>query len=99
MGTEIRQFTSIKDIVDYTSNQILQNKALYEDYSQWLGTLLRDFEKAHEDEEWYKKTAAIQKTLKSQSKQPPAKSSNEKKSKGNLKNLQSSNTVWRSRES
>ena len=82
MGTEIRQFTSIKDIVDYTSNQILQNKALYEDYSQWLGTLLRDFEKAHEDEEWYKKTAAIQKTLKSQSKQPPAKSSNEKKSKG-----------------
>jgi hypothetical protein len=79
MGTEIRQFTSIKDIVDYTSNQILQNKALFEDYSQWLGTLLRDFEKDHKDEEWYKKTAAIQKTLKSQTKQPPAKSSNEKK--------------------
>jgi len=82
MGTEIRQFTSIKDIVDYTSNQILQNKALFEDYSQWLGTLLRDFEKNHKDEEWYKKTAAIQKTLKSQSKQPQTKSSNDKKSKG-----------------
>ena len=82
MGTEIRQFTSIKDIVDYTTNQISQNKALFEDYSQWLGTLLRDFEKDHKDEEWYKKTAAIQKTLKSQSKQPPVKSSNEKKAKG-----------------
>jgi len=82
MGTEIRQFTSIKDIVDYTSNQISQNKALFEDYSQWLGTLLRDFEKENKDEEWYKKTLAIQKTLKSQTKQPPAKSSNEKKQKG-----------------
>ncbi len=56
MGTEIRQFTSIKDIVDYTSNQISQNKSLFEDYSQWLGTLLRDFEKENKDEEWYKKT-------------------------------------------
>jgi hypothetical protein len=82
MGTEIRQFTSIKEIVDYTSNQILQNKSLFEDYSQWLGTLLRDFEKDNKDEEWYKKTATIQKSLKSQSKQPPAKSSNGKKAKG-----------------
>jgi hypothetical protein len=82
MGTEIRQFTSIKEIVDYTSNQILQNKSLFEDYSQWLGTLLRDFEKDNKDEEWYKKTATIQKNLKSQSKQPPAKSSNDKKAKG-----------------
>ena len=82
MGTEIRQFTSIKEIVDYTSNQILQNKALFEDYSQWLGTLLRDFEKDNKDEEWYKKTAAIQKSLKSQSKQPPAKSTSNKKAKG-----------------
>ena len=81
MGTEIRQFTTIKDIVDYASNQISQNKALFEDYSQWLGTLLRDFEKDHKDEEWYKKTAIIQKNLKSQSKQPP-KSYNDKKTKG-----------------
>ena len=77
MGTEIRQFTSIKDIVDFTSNQILQSKSLFEDYSQWLGTLLRDFESDHKNDEWYQKTAAIQKNLKSQSKQPPEKSSNE----------------------
>ena len=81
MGTEIRQFTSIKEIVDFTTNQILQNKSLFEDYSQWLGTLLRDFEKDHKDDEWYKKTAAIQKTLKSQSKQPPAKSPKIRKQK------------------
>ena len=93
MGTEIRQFTSIKDIVDYTSNQISQNKALFEDYSQWLGTLLRDFEKAHKDEEWYKKTTAIQKTLKSQSKQPPTKSSSEKKPKGK-KGKGEEESVW-----
>ena len=81
MGTEIRQFTSIKDIVDFISNQILQNKSLFEDYSQWLGTLLRDFESNHKNDEWYQKTAAIQKNLKSQSKQPQEKSSSTKKTK------------------
>jgi hypothetical protein len=82
MGTEIRQFTSIKEIVDYTSNQLLQNKSLFEDYSQWLGTLLRDFESDHKNDEWYQKTAAIQKNLRSQSKQPPPKSPSDKKTKG-----------------
>ena len=82
MGTEIRQFTSIKDMVDYTSNQILQNKSLLEDYSQWLGTLLRDFEKDHKDDEWYKKTAIIQKTLRNQSKQPSSKPPDANKAKG-----------------
>jgi hypothetical protein len=81
MGTEIRQFTSIKDVVDFVTNQILQNKSLFEDYSQWLGTLLRDFESDHRNDEWYQKTAAIQKNLNSQSKQPPEKSSGNKKAK------------------
>jgi hypothetical protein len=81
MGTEIRQFTSIKDIVDFVSNQILQNKSLFEDYSQWLGTLLRDFESNHKNDEWYQKTASIQKSLKNQSKQPPEKSPSNKKTK------------------
>lgn len=82
MGTEIRSFSSLKDIVDFSASQVSQYKSLFEDYSQWLGTLLRDFEKTHKDEEWYKKTAALQKTLKSQSKQVPEKSSKDKKSKG-----------------
>jgi hypothetical protein len=88
--TEIRQFTSIKDIVDYVSNQIAQQKALFDDYSQWLGTLLRDFEKDHKNDEWYQKTAAIQKTLKNKSKQPAPKSSKDKKAKGKGEN----ESIW-----
>jgi hypothetical protein len=82
LGTEIRSFNSLKDIIDFSTSQSSQYKSLFEDYSQWLGTLLRDFEKTHKDEEWYRKTAAIQKTLKSQSKQVPEKSSKDKKAKG-----------------
>ncbi|HUK85400.1 MAG TPA: hypothetical protein VLU95_06030 [Candidatus Acidoferrum sp.] len=70
MGTEIRTFTSLKEITEFLSNQTLQYRSLFEDYSQWLGTLLRDFESAHKNEEWYQKSAALQKGLKSQSKKP-----------------------------
>lgn len=69
-GTEIRTFTSLKDLTDYLANQTLQYRALYEDYSQWLGTLLRDFEGAHKNDEWFQKSAVLQKTLRSQSKKP-----------------------------
>jgi len=69
-GTEIRTFASLKDITEFITNQTLQYRALFEDYSQWLGTLLRDFEGAHKNEEWYQKSVALQKTLRSQSKKP-----------------------------
>jgi hypothetical protein len=69
-GTEIRTFTSLKDITEFLANQTLQYRVLFEDYSQWLGTLLRDFEGAHKNEEWYQKSAALQKNLRSQSKKP-----------------------------
>ncbi len=69
-------------MADFSASRASQYKALFEDYSQWLGTLLRDFEKTHKDEEWYKKIATLQKTLKSQSKQVPEKNSKDKKSKG-----------------
>ncbi|MGD0203150.1 MAG: hypothetical protein ABSC20_04510 [Candidatus Bathyarchaeia archaeon] len=69
-GTEIRTFTSLKDLTEFLANQTLQYRALFEDYSQWLGTLLRDFEDAHKNEEWYQKSAALQKNLRSQSKKP-----------------------------
>ena len=70
LGTEIRTFTSLKEITEYLTNQTQQYCALYEDYSQWLGTLLRDFESAHKNEEWYQKSAALQKNLKNQAKKP-----------------------------
>ena len=68
MGTEIRTFTSLKELTEYLANQTFQYRALFEDYSQWLGSLLRDFEAAHKNEEWYEKSAALQKNLRGQSK-------------------------------
>lgn len=70
MGTEIRTFTSLKDLTEYLTNQTVQYRALYEDYSQWLGTLLRDLESTYKNDEWYQKSAVLQKNLKSQSKKP-----------------------------
>ena len=63
MGTEIHTFTSLKELTEFLANQTSQYRALYEDYSQWLGTLLRDFESAHKNEDWYQKSAALQKNL------------------------------------
>ena len=68
MGTEIRTFTSLKDITEFLANQTSQYKALFEDYSQWLGTVLRDAESTHKNEEWYQKSAAPTKSPKSPSK-------------------------------
>ena len=70
MGTEIRTFTSLKELTEFLTNQTIQYQSIFEDYSQWLGTLLRDFENTHKNEEWYQKSAALQKTLRAQSKKP-----------------------------
>jgi hypothetical protein len=79
LGTEIRTFTSLKDITEFLANQTSQYKALFEDYSQWLGTVLRDAESKHKSEEWFQKSAALQKTLKSQVKKPPETDKTKKK--------------------
>jgi hypothetical protein len=71
LGTEIHTFTSLKEISEYITNQTFQYKSLFDDYSQWLGLLLRDFESAHKNEEWYQKSAALQKNLRGQSKKTP----------------------------
>ncbi len=64
LSTEIRTFYSIKEVRENIETQIAQDKALQEDYSQWLGTLLRKPE-SDKDHEWVKKTAELQKVLKS----------------------------------
>ena len=79
MGTEIRTFTSIKDLTEYLVSQSVQYKALYEDYSQWLGTLLRDLEGTHKSDEWFQKSTTLQKNLKAVSKKPPESSEKGKK--------------------
>ena len=64
LGTEIHTFTSLKDLTEYLAIQTSQYKALFEDYSQWLGSVLRDCESSHKSDEWFQKSAALQKTLK-----------------------------------
>jgi len=70
VGTEIRTFGSLKELSEFLANQTIQYKALFEDYSQWLGSLLRDFESAHKNDAWFQKMAVLQKNLKVQSKKP-----------------------------
>jgi hypothetical protein len=82
LGTEIRTFTSLKDISEFLVNQTSQYKALYEDYSQWLGSVLRDAEAKHKGEEWFQKSAAAQKVLKTQVKKPAEADKSKKGGKG-----------------
>jgi hypothetical protein len=82
LETEIRTFTSLKDITEFLANQTSQYKLLFEDYSQWLGSVLRDAEGKHKSEEWFQKSAALQKTLKTQAKKPPETDKSKKGGKG-----------------
>jgi hypothetical protein len=61
--TEIRTFYSLKEIRECIEAEISQYKLLYEDYSQWLGSLLRNPESA-KNQDWAKKTAELQRVLK-----------------------------------
>jgi len=60
--TEIRTFYSLKEIREGIEAEINQYKLLLEDYSQWLGSLLRNPESS-KDQERVKKTAELQKVL------------------------------------
>jgi hypothetical protein len=44
--------------------EIMQYEAVADEYSQWLGSFLRDMEATHGDEEWFKELSALQKSLK-----------------------------------
>jgi len=63
-ATEIRTFYSIKEIREMVEAEISQHKTLLEDYSQWLGTLLRNPESS-KNPEWAKRVSELQKVLKS----------------------------------
>ena len=89
MGTEIRTFATLKELGDYLAGHMDQYKMLYEDYSQWLGSLLRSCEETHKNEEWYQNSAALQKNLAGAKKKTTGKS---EKKKGKGKKRESS--VW-----
>lgn len=83
LGTEIRTFSTLKELSDYLVDHLDQYKMLYEDYSQWLGSLLRDCEEKHKNEEWYKNSAALQKSLAGAKAKTPAKTTKKGKGKKN----------------
>jgi hypothetical protein len=62
--TEIRTFYSLKEIRENVEAELGQYEVLLEDYSQWLGSILRN-PTSSKDPEWNKKTAELQKVLKS----------------------------------
>jgi hypothetical protein len=63
-STEIRTFYSLKEIREIIETGISQHKSLLEDYSQWLGSLLRNPEPS-KNQEKTKTVAELQKILKS----------------------------------
>jgi hypothetical protein len=92
VGTEIRTFNSLKDISEYLLDQTGQYTGLFEDYSQWLGSLLRSCEEDHKNDDWYQKSAALQKTLKAPAKKGPEPKGSGKK--GGAKGKGSETPGW-----
>jgi len=62
--TEIRSFYSLKELSESLEEEIGSYKAVVEEYSQRLGSLLREMEATHGNEEWFKKISALQKSSK-----------------------------------
>ena len=62
--TEIRSFYSLQDLRENIEEEIVHFKAMVDEYSQWLGSLLRDLEPAHNNEGWFKSVSALQKYAK-----------------------------------
>jgi len=63
-STEIRTFYSLKEIRETVEEEINQCSMLLEDYSEWLGMLLRNPESS-KNQEWAKKATQLQKLLRS----------------------------------
>ena len=81
MGTEIRTFYSLKELEEAIKEQIEFYKSLVEDYSQWLGSFLRDYEPTYGDEEWFKNIAALSKSLKTKKTHKKTEKKGKKKKK------------------
>lgn len=62
--TEIRTFYSLREIRESVEEEMGRFEMLLEDYSEWLGTLLRNPDSS-KGEEWKKKATELQKLLRS----------------------------------
>jgi len=61
LASEIRSFYSLRDLRETVEKGIEQYKAVSDEYSQWLGSFLRDMEATHGSEEWFKRLPTLQK--------------------------------------
>jgi len=82
VGTEIRNFHSLKELSENLEEEISFCKAAGEEYGQRLGTLLREKETTHGDEDWFKELSGLQKAPK------------ESKSKGKGKKKKGEKSGW-----
>jgi hypothetical protein len=81
----------MKEMSDSIVYQIAQYKTLAEDYSEWLGSLLRTCEETYKNESWVQKSAAMQKNKRASPKKVAEPSQNgKKKSDGKSKKNESS---------
>jgi macrodomain Ter protein organizer (MatP/YcbG family) len=89
LATEIRSFYSLRDLRESIEEEIAQYEAVADEYSQWLGSFLRDMEETYGGEEWFKRLTALQKSLKGR-----AKRESEKEGKGKKTKKASTSTEW-----
>lgn len=73
--TEIRNFHSLKELSETLEEEISFCKTAAEEYGQRLGSLLREMETTHRDEEWFKEVSGLQ----TASKEGKSKSKGKKK--------------------
>lgn len=81
LTTEIRSFYSLRDLRESLEKEITQCVAVADEYSQWLGSFLRDMEATHGTEDWFKKLGANQKALRVKPKTESAKEGKGEKAK------------------
>ena len=62
--TEIRYFYSLKELSETLEEEISFCKTATEEYGQRLGSLLREKETTHGDEDWFKELSGLQKAPK-----------------------------------
>ncbi|MGD8505613.1 MAG: hypothetical protein PVF15_02990 [Candidatus Bathyarchaeota archaeon] len=88
LSTEIRSFYSLRDLRETIEEEISQHEIVADEYSQWLGSFLRDMEETHGNEEWFKNLLTFQKSL-----QGKAKATRRKEGKKGKKKA-SASTDW-----
>jgi hypothetical protein len=79
MVTEIRYFHSLKELSENLEEEIGFCKAAAEEYGQRLGSLLREKETTHGDEDWFKELSGLQKAPKENKSKGKGKGKGKKK--------------------